>query len=219
MLIDWLLCPLKLYMNWTPEWQEWTPAAFRIQRKKLLFYSGWVILQRPAALLIILKTQPAVHMWCREKSIRRVRPRGVPESRRALRGRFQFMSLQQKKQTNKNKTHLHDEIYSLIGRGRGDRWQTGGAVHQTGGEAVSHRRELNVSSAIALLLQVYNRVTSPLKYRHNTSRHYSLKWAWRYKYWLFEDKLKKKKKKGQKWSSFQFLQESLKIQFVCDGVN
>lgn len=102
LLLCWLIgCRVHWNCTWTEHLNDkkWTTAAFRIQRKKLLFYSGWVILQRPAALLIILKTQPAVHMWCEEKSIRR-----VPESRRAVRGRFQFTSLRQQ---NKKKTHTY----------------------------------------------------------------------------------------------------------------
>lgn len=145
LLLCWLIgCRVHWNCTWTEHLNDkkWTTAAFRIQRKKLLFYSGWVILQRPAALLIILKTQPAVHMWCEEKSIRR-----VPESRRAVRGRLQFTSLRQ--QNKKKNTHLHDEIYSLIGRGAeiADRqevlcsnWCWGGLLLTDG--------SLNVSSAI-----------------------------------------------------------------------
>lgn len=139
LLLCWLIgCRVHWNCTWTEHLNDkkWTTAAFRIQRKKLLFYSGWVILQRPAALLIILKTQPAVHMWCEEKSIRR-----VPESRRAVRGRLQFTSLRQ--QNKKKNTHLHDEIYSLIGRGAEIAWQTGGAVLKLMlRRFVSHRREL-----------------------------------------------------------------------------
>lgn len=34
MLIDWLLCPLKLYMNWTPEWQKMNDCCFQNTKKE-----------------------------------------------------------------------------------------------------------------------------------------------------------------------------------------
>lgn len=141
----WLIgCRVHWNCTWTEHLNDkkWTTAAFRIQRKKLLFYSGWVILQRPAALLIILKTQPAVHMWCEEKSVRR-----VPESRRAVRGRLQFTSLRQQ---NKKKTHtytMRSTVWLDEGRRSLDRqevlcsnWCWGGLFLTDG--------SLNVSSAI-----------------------------------------------------------------------
>lgn len=73
------------------------------------------------------------------------------------------------KKKNKKKHTYTMRSTVWLDEGRGDRWQTGGAELKLMPRWFLTDGSLNASSAVTLLLQVYNHVISPLKYRHNTN--------------------------------------------------
>lgn len=153
--------------NWTSEWQmnDCCFRGFQNTKEKTAVYSERVILQRPIALLIFLNSgrshvtqRKCFHQYNSSASLCAAliltNPRGLSAIERMIRFTLQ--------------KHRHDEIYSLIGRGAEiiDRQEVLCSNWCSGS---SHWWELNVSFIMTLLFQVYNHVTSPFKYRYNTS--------------------------------------------------
>lgn len=136
MLIDWLLCPLKLYMNWTPEWQKMNDCCFQNTKKETAVLQWMSYFTAACSFIDYPKnTTGRSHVMRREEYPSSA---GVSSSSERTIPVHVVTATKQKKNT-----HLHDEIYSLIGRGAEIAWQTGGAVLKLMlRRFVSHRREL-----------------------------------------------------------------------------
>lgn len=142
MLIDWLPCPLKLYMNWTPEWQKMNDCCFQNTKKETAVLQWMSYFTAACSFIDYPKnTTGRSHVMRREEYPSSA---GVSSSGERTIPVHVVTATKQKKNT-----HLHDEIYSLIGRGAEiadgqevlcSNWCWGGLLLTDG--------SLNVSSAI-----------------------------------------------------------------------
>lgn len=136
MLIDWLLCPLKLYMNWTPEWQKMNDCCFQNTKKETAVLQWMSYFTAACSFIDYPKnTTGRSHVMRREEYPSSA---GVSSSSERTIPVHVVTATKQKKEHTPTRWDLQFDWT----RG-GDRWQTGGAVLKLMlRRFVSHRREL-----------------------------------------------------------------------------